>query len=256
MGGSVSDGRPAIGDPPTAFYEAVRTWVPLVRGVDAKPLLLMTWGRRLPRPDGPSAMQADVAKAYILHRERAWNRGGSGRSRLGGSAQSAHHRRAALLRRVPSFCGRLISVGLGGLFYHHRPRSHGGPGGHLRAPVYPRAGLYLRWDDCLESGGCGQEGAPRRPERGHRRGTPEGRLAGRFRGGPIAGRSRPPPTSVVVGFYGLTRTITTMYPTDVVPPGATLVWRSKKLLPHKQLSGCSDPGAGGVEQDNKFFWGY
>ena len=66
MGGSVADGRPVIGDPPTAFYEAVRTWVPLVRGVGAKPLLLMTWGRRLPRPDGPSEMQADVAKAYLF----------------------------------------------------------------------------------------------------------------------------------------------------------------------------------------------
>jgi hypothetical protein len=62
MGGSEDNGG-TIAKPPTAYIQAVRTWVPLIRAVGAKPVLLMTWGRRLPRPDGASAMQKDVAEA-------------------------------------------------------------------------------------------------------------------------------------------------------------------------------------------------
>lgn len=73
-GGSETNGTPVIGKPPTAYFNSVRTWVPLLRAAGAKPILEMTWGRRLPRPDGPSAMQKDVAEAvYTIGKEMGVN---------------------------------------------------------------------------------------------------------------------------------------------------------------------------------------
>jgi lysophospholipase L1-like esterase len=59
------DGRPVAGDP-AEFHASVRTWTDIVRKAGAKPALLMTWPRRLPRPDsGVQPMAKAVADAYL-----------------------------------------------------------------------------------------------------------------------------------------------------------------------------------------------
>ena len=67
---AVGDKPPQIGKPPTAYFTAVKTWVPLIQAAGGKTVLEMTWGRRLPRPDGPSPMAKDVADAvYSISKE-------------------------------------------------------------------------------------------------------------------------------------------------------------------------------------------
>jgi hypothetical protein len=71
-GGTDAQGNkpPQIAKPPVAYFGAVKTWVPLIAAAGGKTVLEMTWGRRLPRPDGPSPMQKDVAEAvYSIARE-------------------------------------------------------------------------------------------------------------------------------------------------------------------------------------------
>jgi hypothetical protein len=64
-GGTEANGTITVGSRDD-FHRSVREWTALIRAAGAKPVLLMTWPRRLPRPDNPpQPMAAQVADAYL-----------------------------------------------------------------------------------------------------------------------------------------------------------------------------------------------
>jgi hypothetical protein len=57
------DNRPVLGNP-TDFAESVRAWVQRIQAARAKPILYMTWARRV-APLDAAKMQQELATAYL-----------------------------------------------------------------------------------------------------------------------------------------------------------------------------------------------